>query len=231
MARAKRPRPKPDTSKPPKLAQSSWKDRRAPARGKRAGVPTKPRQSAPVATSQSGKPTQQGDLSAIPSSPAAPPKRGRKSKGKVEQPEQKFEKRTLSTKEQQAMALRAVRLSAEIRRKKRALQRSTKTERDAIKELEKQHEQLETQADQGYELVPEGDLFADRNTKRDGPAETIGGGPEALSPTAADEALRKIAGGGNGKHVEELPPGAPPLADDLDRAAQRDLAEHPAPPA
>lgn len=89
MAKAKRPRKKPDVSKPPKLAQMSWQDRRPPGRGKRAGTPTKPRQEAkpanpvPIGTSVSGKPNRPSDLSTIPSSPAKSHKsaRGRGSKG------------------------------------------------------------------------------------------------------------------------------------------------------
>lgn len=234
MAKRGSRKPEKASTRPPAKARSSFpqRDPRPPKRGKRAGPPEKPPQSASVATSLSGKPTSVSDLSAIPSSAAPLPKRGRKSKGKVEQPEQRFERRTLTTKEQQEMALRAVRLSVEVRRRERKLKRETKAERDGIKALRAQAEKLEDEAEQGFELVPEGDLFADRR-------ETEAG---ASTPTVGqtDAALGEIAVhvGGNGYDFKT--DGPPPkidneeagptrieanrAKDDITRAAKADAA-------
>lgn len=233
-------RPEKASTRPPAKARSSFpqRDPRPPKRGKSGSPPAtggaKSKAGPPIGTSVSGKSTGPATVDKIPSTETRQPKRARKSKGKTEQPEQKFERRTLTTDEQGQMALRAARLSVEARRRERKLKRETKTERDEIKLLRAQAEALEDSAEQGYELVPEGDLFADRRESEAGKSTpTVGQTNAALA-----EVAKRVGGNGAADEQEPQPKIDPTKADtvrmtaatsgavdDIERAARADAAE------
>lgn len=233
MAKRGSRKPEKASTKPPAKARSSFpqRDPRPPKRGK-SGSPlatgsAKSKGGAPTGTSLSGKPTAASDLSKIPSTETRPKKAGRKSKGKVEEPSQPMERRTLTPSEQGQMALRAARLSVEARRRERKLKRETKAERDEIKLLRAQAESLEDQAEQGFELVPEGDLFADQREEEAGaPTPTTGQTDAALVEIAkhvgGDRQEPKPAIDATKAGVVRMAAGMSGVAGDIERAVNAD---------
>jgi len=186
--------------------------------------------------------------SSFPRKDPRPPKDVRKPKDKPAKEGMKaLERRTLTDAETLTAARRGAKLSLEADSRENRMKAAGADERKEIKSLRAQAAELNLQVAQGYEFVPQGDLFADKTTHESRAIEAAGSKtptPGQAAQALAEVAKHVVAPGGNGEErpagpfafgadepkVDPVPPAglhivpAPEPQDDLARAAAAEAA-------